>query len=294
MSNSFAKTVSMNRAKEIIGNLAQTNQYFVQVSVPPKIADHFTRNYKYSNDESKSLIQFGQGKLGYFCSEATLPVSSYATAEVKDNFHGVTQEFAHTRLYTDMDMTFYVDDNYDVLRFFEGWMDYISGAGEVPQFPQKNSGGSLKHYYRRFAFPDDYKVDSLTIVKFEREVKNQLIYQFINAFPKGLTSIPVSYGPAELLKVTVTFNFDRYIVTRDLIKTGTTSPNPEDPEPKVVGPKPELINPIKGSLLSADEYAEAWKEGVESSFGGADNVPGSFKSEKGQALLKQYNRLRNK
>jgi len=36
----------------------------------------------------------------------------------------------------------------------------------------------------------------------------------MNAFPKGLTSIPVSYGSADLLKVTVTFNYDRYVVIR--------------------------------------------------------------------------------
>ena len=285
MSNSFAKSVSMNRAKEIIGNLAQTNQYFVQIAVPGKIKEHLGVSYK----DNDSIITFAQGKLGFFCSEATLPVSSYATAEVKDNFMGVTQEFAHTRLYTDMDMTFYVDDNYDVLRFFEGWMDYISGAGEVAQ-----RQGNLKHYYRRFAFPDDYKVDTITIVKFERQVKNQLIYQFVNAFPKGLTSIPVSYGPAELLKVTVTFNFDRYIVGRDKI-TPTTNPlKPDDPQINVApgGPQPGIINPIEGSLLSADDYAKEWKKGFARSFG--DKVPGSFKSEKGQELLDQYNSIRTK
>ena len=37
-------------------------------------------------------------------------------------------------------------------------------------------------------------------------------YQFINAFPKSMSSVPVSYGPADILKVTVSFNYDRYIV----------------------------------------------------------------------------------
>jgi hypothetical protein len=50
------------------------------------------------------------------------------------------------------------------------------------------------------------------ITKFERNYKNELVYQFRNVFPKSMTSIPVSYGSAELLKVNVTFNYDRYVV----------------------------------------------------------------------------------
>jgi len=214
VSNSLLRSLSMKEAKYLIGNLAQTNQYFVNIPVPLTLKDYFDKVYK-REDVGASIVAFVNSKLGFFCSEATLPVSSYATAEVKDNYMGVTQEFAHTRLYTDMDMTFYVDDNYELLRFFEGWMDFISGAGELSQV----NGG--KHYYRRFQFPDHYKIDNLTITKFEKSFNTELIYNFINAFPKGLTSIPVSYGPAELLKVTVTFNFDRYIATKNkLTSTG--------------------------------------------------------------------------
>ena len=75
--------------------------------------------------------EFLKRKIGLLCSDASLPTSSYATAEVKGNFVGVTQEFAHTRLYADTDFTFYVDKNYDSIKFFEAWMDYISGAGSI-------------------------------------------------------------------------------------------------------------------------------------------------------------------
>ena len=34
------------------------------------------------------------------------------------------------------------------------------------------------------------------------------------AFPKSITSLPVTYGTADLLKVTVSFNYDRYVMTR--------------------------------------------------------------------------------
>ena len=64
------------------------------------------------------------------CFDASLPASALATAEVKDNFMGVPQEFAHSRLYTDIDFSFYIDKDYTLVRIFEGWMDYITSGAE--------------------------------------------------------------------------------------------------------------------------------------------------------------------
>ena len=144
--------------------------------------------------------------IGISCHDATLPTSSFATAEVKDNFQGINQQFAHTRFYVDSAFSFYIDKDYRVLTFFEAWMDYISGGANVPE--------GDKRFYRRFRYPDTYKCNGLQITKFDKNLKKQINYQFINAFPKSIQSIPVSYGQADLLKVSVTFAYDRYIVTR--------------------------------------------------------------------------------
>ena len=37
---------------------------------------------------------------------------------------GVPQQFAHTRFYTDIDFSFYIDEDYTLLKIFEG-MDGI-------------------------------------------------------------------------------------------------------------------------------------------------------------------------
>ena len=224
--NKFKLTMSEMRSK--LGTPALTSDYYVELSIPTGV-DAYLNNLKSTiGFEKDQLTNFVNRRLGYMCSEATLPVSSYATAEVKDNFVGVTQEFAHTRLYTDLDLTFYVDNNYLAMRYFEIWMDYISGASS----PETISGASQdiaidnlnkfsisRGHYKQFHFPDQYKSDAIRIYKFERNIDTQLVYTFINAFPKGLTSIPVSYGSSELLKITVTLNYDRYVVSRAPINT---------------------------------------------------------------------------
>ena len=202
MANRLVQSITMNQVKDLVGKISQSNQYLVSFSsLKPEILQYLG-GYLGINNPGTFLSR----KSGLLCSEAVLPTTSYATGEVKDNFMGVPQEFAHTRLYTDIDFTFYVDTDYTNLRIFEGWMDFIS-SGSHSQINELRD-----NYYKRYRYPDDYKVQTMFISKFEKDITTQIDYQFINAFPKTMTSIPVSYGDADLLKVSVTFNYDRYIV----------------------------------------------------------------------------------
>lgn len=219
MADPKAKILEMPDIKDLVGTLSLNNYYqvdfggFAGANGSRNLVNHL-RDYTFKGDESQIVNDLITRNMGLMCTEASLPSSSFATAEVKDNFMGVTQEFAHTRLYTDADFTFYIDKNYGVLRVLEGWMDYISGGGE----PQTLDPG----YFRRFVYPDDYKVSTLTITKFERNYRLEntqaMVYTFVNAFPKTLTPVAVSYGSADLLKVTVSFNYDRYIASKEIIK----------------------------------------------------------------------------
>jgi len=192
----------MSNAKGLIGALAQDNHYVVTFSsLTPQVETYLRRYTGISN-----VKDFLSRKAGILCSDAVLPTTAYATAEVKDNFMGVPQQFAHTRIYTDIDFSFYIDEDYTLLKIFEGWMEYISSGSDT----QVNLNS--RSYYRRMRYPDNYKCNTMFINKFEKNYKRSLRYQFVNAFPKSMGSVPVSYKSADLLKVTIAFNFDRYIV----------------------------------------------------------------------------------
>ena len=196
----------MDDAKVKFGSLSLNNQYQVHFAgLNGDVIQYLKFTKRIDNAQD-----FISRETGILCSDASLPASAYATAEVKDNFIGVPQEFVHSRLYTDIDFTFYVDEDYTVLNIFEGWMDYISSGadGEVADFQ--------KPFYRRMRYPDTYKCDTMFITKFEKNQKRLLRYQFINAFPKAITPMPVTYGQADLLRVTVSFNYDRYIVANKI------------------------------------------------------------------------------
>ena len=202
MAESVVRRITIPEAKTLIGPLAENNQYLVTFStLNPQISDYLTNYSGVSN-----LNDFLSRRAGILCSNASLPATAYATGEVKDNFMGIPQQFAHTRIYTDIDFSFYVDKDYTLLKIFEGWMEYMS-SGSNSSVKQNEIG-----YYRRMRYPDTYKVSSMYINKFEKDYNKAIRYRFVNAFPKSMTNIPVNYGPAEVLKITVSFNYDRYIL----------------------------------------------------------------------------------
>ena len=121
----------------------------------------------------------------------SLPGSSIATHDVKD-FYGVTQKHAYARQFDGtIDLTFYIDSNYQMLYLFEFWMEFIMQLnGQNPR------GGNS---YFKASFPDDYR-SSLYIYKFNKDhdsvLKEELgtmTYEFINAFPQNISSVGVSY-----------------------------------------------------------------------------------------------------
>ena len=202
MAETTIKPYNLSVAKNIIGPLAQTNHFQVTFSSLRPSVETYLKSYLRVDDVRNFLSR----RAGILCDSASLPTTAYATAEVRDNFMGVPQQFAHTRIYTDLDFTFYIDEDYTLLKIFEGWMEYISSGAN------SNTSQNDRAYYRRMRYPDSYKCDTMYINKFEKNFKKTLRYRFVNVFPKSMSAIPVAYGPGDLLKVSVSFNFDRYIV----------------------------------------------------------------------------------
>ena len=202
MAETTIKPYNLSVAKNLIGPLAQTNHFQVTFSSLRPSVESYLRDYLKVDD----IRNFLSRRAGILCDSASLPTTAYATAEVRDNFMGVPQQFAHTRIYTDLDFSFYVDEDYNLLKIFEGWMEYISSGANTSTLQDDRA------YFRRMRYPDSYKCDTMYINKFEKNFKKTMRYRFVNVFPKSIDAVPVSYGSADILKVSVNFNYDRYIV----------------------------------------------------------------------------------
>ena len=146
----------------------------------------------------------------YFAVQIPLPTNNGAETEVAKKLREVLdtskqEKHAYRRMFDDrVDFTFYVDaDNYLPIRFFETWMKAIMNEG---------SEATNKSYHYRPTYPDEYTADQgLKILKFERDYKQVLTYEFFRSFPLSISSMPVSYSGNDLLKCTVSMSYIRYI-----------------------------------------------------------------------------------
>ena len=182
--------------KPTLSNLAQTSHYQVIFSgLPTDLRQHLNVRgvgYRFITETS-----------GLLCYNAVLPGSRLATADIVGNFMGVSEKMAHTRLFTQIQLEFYVDKEYKTLKFLDHWMEFIgNGSGQN----QSDAG-----YYYRMEYPDSYKSNQTKIIKFDRDYKEEIEYTFYGMFPIDLSSTTVNYDSSEVLKATATFSFDRYL-----------------------------------------------------------------------------------
>ena len=199
-------TASFGSIKEKLLRPALTSHYECIFNAPgPVISWLSQKEFNYSLN--LPLISLS-------CTEASLPGSSFMTNEITDDHTGVTERHAYRRTYDDRtDFTFYVDHgrndgNYNVLWFFEKWMQYIANEEDARNLTGRN-------FYYRARYPEDYYTDELYINKFERDLKGQYLqYKFMQAYPISINSMPISYESSDLLKCTVSFTYTRYLTAR--------------------------------------------------------------------------------
>ena len=169
----------------------------------------------------------------FFASEAMLPGANFDITEQPGAYQGMLEYNATRRIFPDFEVTFYVDDKYNIIRIFEEWMNFINplytSQGKYVGGYEGQTNNEFNYPaqpYYRMQYPRNYKRE-INITKFERHlIKNfndnipldygcnpqhLLSYRFIDAFPKQVTAMPVSYQGSQLLQCSVTFGYTRYV-----------------------------------------------------------------------------------
>jgi hypothetical protein len=157
--------------------------------------------------------------INFLAYEAVLPGTSLETGQVFGDRQGITEQYANKRVYPPVDVSFYIDQDYKVIEFFEQWISTIA--------PNRGNSGNVDSY-TKFQYPNRYETNVI-ITKFEKNFRSpsqrlvkdgvysmpgsRVEYKLLNAYPINLISIPVSYSQSDILRTTVTFNYDVYRYT---------------------------------------------------------------------------------
>ena len=216
--------------KPLMTNLAQTSHYEVQFgSLPPQLMSYLGRK----GIDSRFIAE----SAGLLCYSAVLPTTTLGSFTIDGNFMGVQEKFANSRIYSEITLDFYIDSSYQMLNFLECWMEFIASgsynnqglAGENAPINQNQDG-----YFVRMQYPSYYKANSVRIVKFDRDYRREIEYNFRGLFPLNMSSIPVSYVSSDILKVSASFQYDRYIAGKtntfnQFISRDSNNRNPLNP-----------------------------------------------------------------
>lgn len=221
-----------------------------------------------------------QDNLQLACCEATLPGSSLATIEINNDYTGVTERHAYRRIYDDrIDLTFYVDSNYQIIRFFEVWIKYIVNESISPS-PGGKAGLVSPNFSYTVRYPEEYQTE-FSITKFERDYKSKISYTFLKAYPISISSMPISYESSSLLKCTVSFTYSRYYIQNlpgvplsDSDNQQSTLKNPLTPSQQA------SVNGVNfGTTLSLDRLVDSYQFS-----GGVNGVPLTAANASGNAV----------
>ena len=269
--------LSIPNASPIFSKLAISSQFKVSLNlVSSTITGSNVALYQHLSNcgifnDTTSTYQ----KYDFLCSSASLPGSNFNVSEELGSRQGMTERFATRRIYNEFDLTFYIDDDYNVLRMLEEWMNFINPVynesnGRYDGSPSSQLGVyQERNTYSRFRYPDDYR-RKLSITKFERDFlenpndrnntfKNMplLTYNFIDTFPVNINAVPLSYDGSTFLQVTVVFTYLRHTIEKHgnaqqsvnekLMSNQLTQVNPL--RPKIIGNEitPSSVDPVPTS-----------------------------------------------
>ena len=157
----------------------------------------------------------------FLCDEAQLPNINTATGTQNGVLTGIgSVDYPHTKIYTEIQLTFMLDANLSLLKYFNEWYAKIF----------KDDGGSihsdvrdisLKNRATRVRYRSEYATE-IKITKAEpgpqgADQRKPITYVLENAWPYSIDAVPLQFGSSQITRLTVSFKYERHqIVHRDI------------------------------------------------------------------------------
>lgn len=173
--------------------------------------------------------------LTFFCDEVNIPGLQLATSNYRIN--GMPQfEYAHSNTYNDITMSFILDGGSLQKSTLDAWLNRIYDMSTLKPDNFNNLG--------RVKYPDDYCID-IGIIKYEKygngnsekrepilmagginSFESRAVYsvRLIDAFPKSVSSLPLSSASSQLLRMSVNFKYKYHIISSLVGDTIENSP----------------------------------------------------------------------
>jgi hypothetical protein len=152
--------------------MARTNRFNVILTPPQRLS---------------YLGTSGLQNILLFCDQVQIPGLNLAT--IQNRSFGEFREVPYEKLFGDLQMSFYVDNNMAVKELFDGWMNLIQSPSN-----------------RTFEYYDNYVTDMQIEVEDTANRVRHRTYVY-EAYPKTIAPIQLDYASKDVMKMQVTMQY---------------------------------------------------------------------------------------
>ena len=198
--------------ENIVGNysIANSNRYHISF-IPKRNTVGFTNKVlyqaakepaSYETDLGGSIVKKNAGLTSWLADEVNVPGFTIATGDVKGLLPGINPKYAHTKTFSEVNLSFILDHDHTPYKVLQNWGELV--------FPHQETSNE----YIRTNYYDDYVAD-LLIDKIETKTKTDdnpvnvvSRYELKNAFPFTLSAMTFSNGPNQPVRFQASFYFE--------------------------------------------------------------------------------------
>lgn len=153
-----------------------------------------------SSPDALAVSHKTQRMLSFFCHRTTLPGRNLMVEENIVNGIGPTERFVHNSAPTDLELSFFGDQQGYILERFKIWIN-----GKIIETETRAS----KDYYK-VAYKDTY-VATIAITVFDSNSNKIIEYRFNDAFPYVVSPVPMSWADQNnFMNIDVGFYYTDY------------------------------------------------------------------------------------
>ena len=157
----------------------------------------------------------------FLCDEAQLPNINTATGTQNGVLTGIgSVDYPHTKIYTEIQLTFMLDANLSLLKYFNEWYSKIfkDDGGSIHSnelsISPKNRATRLQY---RSAYAHEIKITKAEPGPQGADQRKPITYILENAWPYSIDAVPLQFGSSQLTRLTVNFKYERHqMINRDV------------------------------------------------------------------------------
>jgi hypothetical protein len=185
--------------------IARANRYNVIITPPQKLP---------------SLGNLGLSNMLLFCDQVQIPGINIST--IQNRTFGEFREVPYEKLFGDIQLSFYVDNNLTVKGFFDDWVNLI-----------QNPASRTFEYYNNYISTMQIEVEDT-----QNRIRHRTnVYE---AYPKTISAIQLDYSNKDIMKLQVTMQY-KYWTTETLEVYDEPSSKPIVPTPSQTTEKNNLV-----------------------------------------------------